>query len=281
MQFYNEDEMLSQLTCQRCHEIYKDPRRLVPCSETICQKCIRDLSAGGRMKCFFCQCEHEIPANGFKPCQATLTLLNIYANRLNRIEVGKEMKLKLEEIGKLTRRYETDLDSLSATLGEYCSALKTKINATAEVKLDEIRKVRDEMLRQVDVYQDQCNENVTLNRGKLTEVNFESCNQFVKEWTKYLKNFQIDETILKEQFRLADKHLNFVREKLKLLKSIQFNGVALEFNENRSRMSSNKLGKFSFDDLPSARGSSAGVRFSNMPAQQQPQMASNYFYRRF
>ena len=76
-----EESQFSNLNCSICEEIYEDPK-ILPCGETICQKCIPkmiekyNLTNVSHLKCSFCKKIHEIPKSGFPSNKIVVSLIN-------------------------------------------------------------------------------------------------------------------------------------------------------------------------------------------------------------
>ena len=86
----NNFDLKNIFTCNYCDLILKSPV-ILPCSESICENHVLELIEGkdyeDKIKCQFCNDEHEIPKKGFPKDQRTAKLINM---EFNRMDFGKE-----------------------------------------------------------------------------------------------------------------------------------------------------------------------------------------------
>ena len=49
--------------CPVCFEQFKDPK-ILPCTHTLCPKCLQNLNRGRRITCPMCNAKHKVPERG-------------------------------------------------------------------------------------------------------------------------------------------------------------------------------------------------------------------------
>ncbi|CAF0882673.1 unnamed protein product [Brachionus calyciflorus] len=142
----SEDSIL----CPTCHEIFTDPIML-PCGETICSKCTPKVYTD-KIFCSFCHALHKIPENGFQNNKNLLKTLNSIVSD-DKIQELRDLKKNIEADFEEVK---TKLESSDAKISDYCQRVINKIDLAAELKINEINKIRDEMIKQVLEYQSTC-----------------------------------------------------------------------------------------------------------------------------
>ena len=70
--------------CPVCLLEYKDPK-LLPCTHTVCLKCLEGLNNKGVVKCPQCNVEHKVPARGVKAFTENQMVVELLA--INQVSV--------------------------------------------------------------------------------------------------------------------------------------------------------------------------------------------------
>lgn len=102
--FYKEEEIIEELHCPKCRRRFSDPR-IIPCGQTYCQMCIRDLVEAyedkkrDTFKCPSCASKHPIPPEtGFPPNLVAVRLLKKSSNEVYRSKNVERLKDVLNRI---------------------------------------------------------------------------------------------------------------------------------------------------------------------------------------
>ena len=245
--FYEDVSPL--IRCQMCQSKLVEAKILL-CGH-FCDSCLAELTKDTNdetreFTCKSCEEIHMIPKNGFKNWKA---LNEFYSKELNfeeiyRGESAENLKKNLIEIQK-------QIDSLNLTLAngvdlvnEHCLKLRNEVSLEAEITIKRIQDVRDDMIKEINSYEEICISN--LKPDKLKKQNFEGfLNEmlnFQGKWNEYLKKYQInDAEIVKANKSALDLQTRFRNEKMKLDKFI-FNDESVNFNKKAIKIEKDFLG---------------------------------------
>jgi hypothetical protein len=199
--FYSAEEIVASLNCPKCDTKFVDPRIIVPCCETLCLSCIESLTVGDEINCHFCVgCKHSIPPNGFASNKTILQLLDLRANEFYRGSNIETLKAKLARIQNLAYDFKEQMATSTLIVHKHCREVKTQIDLFVETKKQQLDNLRDELLKKIDSYEQECAEKChNHNTGDNKTLHIDQVNQFVHELTAYLTNFKIDEDLVSQR----------------------------------------------------------------------------------
>jgi hypothetical protein len=250
--FYCEEEIASSLICPKCQRKFVDPRIIVPCCETLCMSCIEAASSRhlNEFDCHFCGLKHALPEAGFAPNKTIARLLDLRANELFRGSSIEKLKEKLARIQKRVDTARSEVSRSRLVLNEHCSEVKAQVDLLVETKKQELDLKRDELLQQIDAYEQECVARLAdIDRAQIT-LKMDQASEFACDANAYLKNFQIDENLLSEQSQEADSYLENLDKLLVQLKLAQFNGKLLRFRANNGSTAGElTIGQIEFDEF--------------------------------
>ena len=154
-------DLKNVLICNYCNSVFDSPL-ILPCSETICERHVeefktKDSSNIGKINCFFCNEEHEIPRNGFPKDKSMKKLLDL---KMHTIDFGvsnqkavdrchdlNEMIGKLENLTYKPEHYINEYFDLIINKIDLCrEENQLKIEKWHEISLKEIEKLKGECL---------------------------------------------------------------------------------------------------------------------------------------
>jgi flagellar biosynthesis chaperone FliJ len=201
--FYEEKEIDRLLKCEQCNQRYIQPRSL-PCGEFICTICLENLieeqsaKQSGKLKCWYCSKEHDMPEEGFPISKKLEKLLETKPNEIYRSKAVEKLETQLRNIKSELNALKSTLDNGIEKIRERCSLLKHQIQIRAESLVDNINKLKDEMQQEIDKYEKKCIESFeksidTKEEIKAMIIEGES---FYEENIKYLSNLKIDDEVI-------------------------------------------------------------------------------------
>ena len=247
--FYGEESLSSFIKCKSCKTKLKEAK-ILPCDH-FCSNCVDQLTKSTdketrEFTCKSCDETHTIPKKGFKAWKA---LNEFYSKELplDTIYRGE----KIEKLKKNLEKIRIQIEDLDLTLSksvysvkEHCLELRKEISSQAQMAIENIQNVRNEMIDKVCEYEKKCIYNLESNdkiNHKFNEFLIElKC--FNTEWTEYLKKCQInDAEIAKANNSVLKLKKRFKEEKTNLEKFI-FRNKSMSFTKNDLKIETNFLG---------------------------------------
>jgi hypothetical protein len=129
-------EKLKELfNCKYCSNILQDPV-ILPCGETICKKHSEDIT---KMKCLVCSdihsmSKHGFPVNAFAQSQLDIKLYKLNINSRD----FQECNLKLENLNKKMKKYESMRNDKENYIYEYFSELRRNVDIRRDTLINNI-----------------------------------------------------------------------------------------------------------------------------------------------
>lgn len=256
--FYREEDISDILNCPRCSNRYVDPK-ILPCFNTLCVNCVDELTLDDEFSCYFCRVNHQIPKDGFQTNAHLNRLLGIKPNDVYRNKMVRELCEKLKQLKVLSDRLESAENDAETLLDEHCRLIRNKIDLACEKKINEINEIRCECVKYVDEYREKCLENISQNKPHLTDRHRKAnvqLKKYLDEWTRYLKDFHIDELVVQRQNRETDFKIYELERLLNEIRLVQFNGEMLEFEDENGSQSNGTTARdvffkrFKYSKLP-------------------------------
>ena len=181
------------LNCKKCKNIYDNPV-IIECGETICKKClIENIEINmNEFTCPLCFQIHQMPKNGFPLNKAFIELIQDISidkiNEINKDQFDKSINIEYLKFNLKNLKMEIDkIDSMiknpSDELYEYCANLKREVQLSTEIKIENMNKLNDQFIKQIDEFEKKCSKNmkteikVDLNKMQQQNVSF---NEFYK-----------------------------------------------------------------------------------------------------
>lgn len=229
---YFHEEILDELTCPRCKQLFVDPR-ITPCYKTMCINCVEELkTTSNEMECFFCHQIHHIPEEtGLTVNDHLSKILHKKPRRIYRGEAIEQLKISLDKLTHLTNELEFNLRNSALTVTEHCSHVRNQIDWFAEEKINEINTLRNEYISKINDYERECVENME-KKLEIFELNINESRDFIKRSKSYLIEDDVNDHTVKQKHSDALKLEDYMQKKLASLKCIQFNGHQLSFEPN-------------------------------------------------
>ena len=148
------------VTCQykNCKKYFVKPV-LLPCSKSICQEHVKEVTDSGnkKLKCEFCKQEHQIPVDGFPTNteleQILIMKLHLNENQKSAINSLIKFELIIKEAEKVHKDPESDIY-------QHFAKLKNEIDLERERLKLQIDKIALDMIDQIVQYEKECKANL-------------------------------------------------------------------------------------------------------------------------
>lgn len=231
--FYEQHEIIKELVCPRCHQMFVDPR-ILPCGETICIYCIHELTSTiNILDCFFCKEKHKASDDktGFIQNKFMNQIMSKKPRFIYQGKTIEEFRKSLEKLMKITNHLESNMKNSETTVIEHCDKVRNQIDLCAEEKLYEINSIRDEYISKINDYQKECLDNIEKNLKIFQDLTNES-KLYVKECENFLIAESVNDQLVKEKHCKTERLYNQIYTKQIFFDSIKFNGSLLGFESN-------------------------------------------------
>jgi predicted transcriptional regulator len=218
--FFTEEQHLHDITCQKCENVFVDPRYL-PCGDCLCIDCIK--KERNNFKCFFCDKVHSMPEDGFPVSKSIVNLLK--KKPKFKFTPLNQFKNELEEFKKNLDSFNSKINMSSETLSDHCKIVRNEVGVKTESVIREIEKKKKLLLNKIDNYEVECQKRIKHERQNL-DNKYRKYSNILDEYNSYLNNGEIEK---EEIFQLKNR---FIQSKLQLSKEI----TALQytiFNEKK------------------------------------------------
>lgn len=158
----DEDEISRELACRKCKRTFNDPR-LLPCGETMCQRCIQEQlvqdNHGRSLTCLFCNETHtivdELPENKLIHKLIDIKSSASSSSSLSASNVCcKELTNDLNDVLVSLERRCRELKYISAAsylaeIRNYSEFIQNDIEIVTQSMLEYVNRFHDELIEQV------------------------------------------------------------------------------------------------------------------------------------
>lgn len=247
--FYHQSQIDSILECDICKERLIEPKCL-PCGNIACNICILDkVNKSNNYECKFCSEIHIIPKNGLITPFKLNELLKQEPNEIYRGKLVKDTKIYLNEIQTKVQYFTRVIQSPRDLIKETFMDLRNQLELARETTNKLMNGSYEKFMKELDLYEKKCIDNLSNNerkiKAKITEIENET-NEFYDKWIKYLNNFDLKESELKNAQLIAKRMIDKLIIEEDKLKLIALNGKRLTFhNQNKLHLcETNNNGSF-------------------------------------
>ena len=218
--------VIKELTCKHCKEIYQDPVMMFCCGENMCKKHINEIktnSASNFTPCPFC--DKHISDESFRENKIIQSLVE---NELHEFKIDAKHEQILKELKREIQNWENILNDPENVIHDTFSELKRLIDLDRESLKSQIDKLANGMIEKLKEYEAEFK-----NRCKIKDV-FEEFNDLVisskeklTEYEKCLSKFSIkkeerDEKSKEAEELIANLNSKLPEFKIKLFKDTTF-----------------------------------------------------------
>lgn len=246
--FYQKKQVENCLVCSACNSLFLDPRTL-PCGHVFCQQCIEDDLQDNKtvLVCKDCKTKHESSNGGFPANLIVKKLLDLKADYVVQSECSRELRIKLDLLNKGTEELNKYLTNGVVEIQNRCSKLRNQIDVQIEIRIDELQDLRDEMISEVNDYEQKSieihEESLKINEDRLSEYVKETA-QFYKTSLDYLSQFEVDEKKLSKLTVQTVEYLNSLRD----IDTHLLMNRKIEFIRSETKLSRDLVGSFKTQD---------------------------------
>ena len=185
---------------------------------------------------------HQVPPGGFELNEALNEELQ--KPEPEPTDEMKQFKLLLGSIGIKLRQAEFNLFNGDYFLKEHCRELRRHVQLAKETKVEQLEKLSDQMLSQIDSYEKERLNAYQLNANKqefTTKLN--DLKKMLNDWNEKLNDHQ--QSLIKETDSARDV-LSRLAVEQENLKSLIFDGQLLDLVKNQEELSENLFGQLTF-----------------------------------
>lgn len=247
--FYEESQIKNLLKCQKCNKICdesEDPR-LLPCQKVVCNKCIIEIEEQALnfiFKCELCSKEHSISKEGFPVNEMLITLLRMKPYSIYRGKEYEIIKKNLNDLKKVIGEIKFNSEHGKDTIKEHCLEQKRLIQLATEERIQELNKLNEGFIEEVNRYEKECIETCTTNLDfeKLVEETYE----FIDDKESFMNKSQFDSDELKTLYSQTQNLKRKLNQESRKMKSLIFNHQLILFDSNKKLRSELLLGEINY-----------------------------------
>jgi hypothetical protein len=250
-EFFEAEQINKILRCSRCSNKYDIPL-LMPCGETICNKCLQTDQISNQINCHGCTRWHFVPVEGFPKNKAIVQLINEQAHEFYRGKPIEMFNNKLEgyliDIEILRNHKKMLID----TMAYHCNDLRNEIEQEVEDLMRTMRENQANLLYQISVYEKSFIENVDadLPLKEKFEIRADLAQMFYDKWRSYMTSTQIDISEIEAAQREIDEFKVEIEKEMDLVFKRYFKHfLVFNKNKNATKMITNCLGSIDVEKV--------------------------------
>lgn len=264
--FYKESDIVEELTCPKCRLKFDDPR-ILPCSESLCNECIGELTRQStEFQCPFCPEKHQPPDGGFTPNKFIIKLLKKQPHEVNRGKSVRELKELLEQINEKNEQIKSDVTNSDALIRQHCESVKNDVDIITDTQINELNKLRDAIFAKIDNYERECVSNATAESQLRTDMNtlIDDVSQFHARLHSYLENFDLDDDYVDAQINQARETFLKMNQKHVEYRSFLYRHRTLKFKAKETQLDETFLGTLVIEPEILNRLTGKSLRYLNL-----------------
>ena len=251
--FYDKDEIDELLKCPDCREIFVEPHML-PCGHHMCDTCIR-ASTDGQTSSFLCKMcgdGHPVPRDGFPVSKVMLQLLEKKPREVYRSNSVERLKSLLGDIKETRTSLAFKFNRPAEQIREHCDSVRNELQIKLESHLEYVHSLHSQMMRQLELYEQDCSANTSALFDKNRMCAEETCravDSFVAEQHDYLQQFAISDEGVANALERADQLKHKLATHLDFFNYVVFKNQVVYLTDNRKETELNILGKLKMRQL--------------------------------
>lgn len=222
--------------CTECNKNCSE-LSLLPCGKSQCIACISSNKNLNEFKFSFCKTVHQIQINELSSNDSLIKRMN----KEIQIKLNKEaedFKEVLSEIEAKIKQAEFDLSNGDHVISEHCRELKRRVQLAKEIKMQELEKLSDQMLSQIDLYEkDAINDYLQSNKDQ-NDLKLKEIKDYIAKCNNELIKLDIKDS--KYKIEEINSRLKMEQEKINY---IIFNQNMLDYTSNTTILNQNIIGK--------------------------------------
>lgn len=172
-------------------------------------------------------------------------------NEVYRGKESEQLKSNLNKLESLLNELSFDMEHGEDKIKDHCIELRIQVQLAAEQKIQEINEFNDAFIKQIDLYEKECTEKLTLDKELKSSldaaINEVKC--FLAEKRSYLGRFQISEEEIAHSNEKSNEYKSNLDFQKMNIKSLTFNNRLLEFEMNKNRLDEMSVGFLHFKPI--------------------------------
>ncbi len=259
--FLRKSLLANEFNCDKCQMALNnnlEQPRILPCGETICSTCAKNIEKeanDNKFKCIICSSVHHIPDNGLPLNKKIFKIMSAEAVDVSRGKEHEKLKSNLDKISLATQLLSSEFKDGTNMIDEHYVEQMRLIQLAIKKKIAQVDISSDFLISSVKDYKNSCTEfYLTVNKPILEEELNQIVNEtksFIQEKETYLKQNKLDDEEIKRYNNQSEDFQLKLNEKAKKLKSIVFNNNLFQFISNikEKTNSKNLLGYFYSENM--------------------------------
>ena len=248
--FYDEEDVLDILLCQKCQSKYDEPLML-PCGETICLTCIntdKEKNNSNKIECYFCKEFHPIPKNGFSQNKLVTKLLQINSKDIYRGTYFENLRSNLNKVSSYIAKIENDTKNPADFIENHCSTVISEVELAKEQSIIQIDKISKDIIQEILKCQEDTIKKVEKNVNLPNEIAILKTNaaQVYSSLVNFMKKAYTDDTDVIDAIYSSEECKHNLKREIINFKNTLFNSQVPNFQRNYT-FNSELLGDFYFE----------------------------------
>lgn len=242
------DLLRETLTCKICNNILNTPIYL-PCQKTLCkshldEKINSNNNNSNRIKCFFCESDHEVPAEGFQLSEIVNNFikLNSYLNEPEK-QLKQELDSSYAELSKIYEEFKVRAPEFELTTREYFSYIQAGINFHRDKVKSQVDQIADEMLAQTNECRDGFLKKMISIKNNPKIIKQDHLARLKKDLDDKFRNPKLDIKDLDDLKLDLESNLNVLKKSLKKYSKLQAKIETCQFKPSDSIIQDSQVGQ--------------------------------------
>ncbi len=239
MQQYNKEQTEKLLKCHQCELLFDKPYK-IPCSFTICSRCITNCTMKieeNKLACILCSKIHDIPDSGFPLDNDILSLMQ---NEPSKSNDNSQLEFLIEAQTEL-KQFKFYINNQENKIHDYSTELKRLVQLKSEEKIAEINKINEFLIFKIDEFTSENVQNLKINKKFEYKNEIDQLNAQVES---YLAKSELNNKELQEAKKTAYQLKKAINSESFKLEICLFGDKMLGFETNDNLIDENCLGKF-------------------------------------
>jgi hypothetical protein len=203
----------------------------------------------GFIKCPECKLEHQIQEkSAYKPNKLIEKALKIEPIKVTRgiqfEQFLQSTQQKISELVDTIQKSESLIGESESKISEFCSKLKNQIDLSVEIKIEQLNKYRDEYLKRIKDYEQECTSNLN-NNLKTRFIENNSNLKKAEAWSELVKKPSCPEDTIKEIKRNVQDMKADMDVRIRMLEQSLFCNKVVEFKSHETALKKEDIGVLS------------------------------------
>jgi len=256
--FFESNEVDNLLNCKKCDGRLDEPM-LLSCGSSICSHCVSSIQVNkyNEFECLVCKDKHEMPKNGLPLNAALKDLLSYKPTKVSRGKLYDSLQRSLDDIRNKHNFMKFGIENSNDLIKEHFMDLRSDVQLTAEEVILQVNDISTKLIEKIDEY-----EKDTIQFNNNNSKSLDAFNVIVKELesfhtinTEYLKQYEVDDTVLIRSNEKATTLMKKVELEIDNLKDLIFSGNKFNFIKNFQKINESILGELKITNVANLKSS--------------------------